>query len=298
VATRIEPVGLAAAMGPRGADVDGATLEAALRTVLAQATAAWPGVALEPAGFVQYLAARLPDGADAVTALRALHTADLYLACGCARGEPAALAAFERHVAPAMAPALAAARVPAALLDELRQTLRVLLFVPGQHPPGICNYAGRGPLARWVQIAAVRQARTLMRRRKTHGEPTAAAELDLLAGGPDPALAFLKQRDGAAVTAAVREALAALAPRERTVLRLHFVDGLNIGAIGALYRVHRATVARWIAQAREAVFQGTHRALGARLGLGARELDSLMDLVRSRMALTLGSALGEPPERG
>ena len=40
-----------------------------------------------------------------------------------------------------------------------------------------------------------------------------------------------------------------LSAQERTVLRLHVLDGLGTDEIGALYKVHRTTVARWQAQA-------------------------------------------------
>lgn len=52
---------------------------------------------------------------------------------------------------------------------------------------------------------------------------------------------------------AIEDAAAELAPRDRALLRLHLVERASIDDIAALYRVHRATVARWIQSAREIV---------------------------------------------
>ena len=57
------------------------------------ARAAWPTVSLEEAAFARYLAARPSarenDGSTA-------HAAELYPACACARGDPAAIEAFDK----------------------------------------------------------------------------------------------------------------------------------------------------------------------------------------------------------
>jgi RNA polymerase sigma-70 factor (ECF subfamily) len=73
-----------------------APLTEPLDTALELARAAWPALEVPPEEFARYLEARLDPEADV---LARLHVADLYLACACVRGQPAAIAAFvERHL--------------------------------------------------------------------------------------------------------------------------------------------------------------------------------------------------------
>lgn len=66
------------------------------------------------------------------------------------------------------------------------------------------------------------------------------------------------------------------------VLRLHYHDALSIDRIGALLGVHRATAARWIRAASDAVRDETRRLLHTRLGPSAAEIDSLDSLAGAR----------------
>ena len=75
------------------------------------------------------------------------------------------------------------------------------------------------------------------------------------------------------------------------MLRLRLLDGLNIDQIGGIYGVHRATVARWIASAREQVLAGTRRELENMLDISDSEFDSLVKLVQSRIDLSISQFL-------
>jgi len=77
------------------------------------------------------------------------------------------------------------------------------------------------------------------------------------------------------------------------VLRLHLLDGLNIDRIGQLHDVHRATAARWLASAREALAKDTQRILQARLQVSRSEFESLLRLVRSDLDVSLCRILAE-----
>ncbi len=54
-----------------------------------------------------------------------------------------------------------------------------------------------------------------------------------------------------------------------------------------LYRVHRATVARWLADARESVLREVKRQPQARHGLTDSELESLLRMARSNFDLSV-----------
>src|SRR5262249_43055522 len=72
----------------------------------------------------------------------------------------------------------------------------------------------------------------------------------LPAEGSDPEIEHFKRLYAAEFRAALSEAIAGLASRERNLLRHGFADALSIDQIGALYGVHRSTAARWIHAAR------------------------------------------------
>src|SRR5687767_12683435 len=102
--------------------------EADLVAMAKAARAAWPTVELPDHELIAYVAERLPPDATGAT-LRALRTADLYLACGCAGGSPAALAAFDAAYFADVDVALRRAGDALGLADEVRQMVREKLFV-------------------------------------------------------------------------------------------------------------------------------------------------------------------------
>ena len=75
------------------------------------------------------------------------------------------------------------------------------------------------------------------------------------------------------------------------MLRQHALDGLSIDQLAALHGVHRATAARQVHSARDAVLAGTRRELVRRLRLSPRELASMMRLIHSQLDLSLPRVL-------
>jgi RNA polymerase sigma-70 factor (ECF subfamily) len=259
-----------------------------LDRLLAAGRAAWPGVDLDPARFAEHVRARLGDGDPS-----AIHAADLYLACACEAGDPRALAAFEaRYIAEVPAFLAGVTREPAAI-EEVRQRVRERLFVaaPGARPK-IAEYAGRGALASWVRVVVLRVASNLRRAERPHADLEIAAETKILPG-VDPELATLRARYQPAFDEALRASFAELTPRERTLFRMHFLDGLALDRMAVVFDVHRATVARWIAAARQGLVDRTMARLGAELRLSPTELDSLLAVVRSGLDLSLPALLAD-----
>lgn len=216
------------------------------------------------------------------------HGADRALAAACLAGEPAALRRFDAEV---LGPAVDSVRGidPApAFVDEIRQRVRAHLLV-GEGRPRLADYAGRGPLAGWVAVAAVRTALMVRRstaRRREVGDDDWAGALALVATG-NPELELQKREHAAAFTTALREAAAALEPRLRAVLAMHFTEDLSIDQIGAVYAVHRATAARWVQRARDELIAKTRAILAARLGLTSSEIARVGALVQSQVDVSL-----------
>jgi RNA polymerase sigma-70 factor (ECF subfamily) len=264
------------------------TAERALADGLAAARRAWPTLALADDVFLRFAGERLGDADDLAQAIGELQLVDLYLACACARGLAAALALFETHVMAKLNAPLQRLKLGDAGLADLKQQLRVMLFVPtGGAPPKIAQYSGRAPLASWVQVVATRAALRMKRgeQRLAIGEDEPL--LDLPAPGDAPEVSYLKQRYQGPFRDAFLQALAALEPRDRTLLRQSFIDGLSIDELGRLYSVHRATASRWVVAARRALLSATRARLMERIQVSEPECDHIMGLVRSRLDVTL-----------
>jgi RNA polymerase sigma-70 factor, ECF subfamily len=258
---------------------DGVWLDA-----VARACVAHPDVRGDEAAFAAHAEAARQRGA------RAEHVAELFLAWAAGRGDAAALRHLERLVAPDVE--LAARRVDRspAFIDEVRQALRVRLLVADGGRIRIDDYAGRGPLRAWVEVAALRVALNL---RRAAGPATASPDIlaELVGDEADPELRHMKTLYRAEFREALAAALAALPGRQRAVLRLSYVDGLKLAQLARLYQVHESTASRWVTQAAAQVADGARRRLVERLSLSPSSLESVARLVLSNLDLSIGRLL-------
>ena len=246
----------------------------------------WPGVEL---AFERYAAHA--DRHDAE------HLEDLYLACACAEGSAEAVTAFEIEVLPEVRGPVGGLDGDPAFIDEVLQRTRTKLLVADEGKrPRIDAYAGKGRLAAWVTVSAIRTGLSLLgqRNREARANDEAWAEALALPPAGDVELEYLKQRHREEIVASIRQACAGLSDRDRTVMRMHFVDGLNIQEIAQIYASHRATVARWIAAARDAIAERTHALLIDRLDVSETELGRLNRLVRSQLDVSLSQLFATP----
>jgi RNA polymerase sigma-70 factor (ECF subfamily) len=257
---------------------------------LAAAAAAWPGVAVPEAAFVAYLTERLEPGVSLEEAARTLCISDLWLACGVARGDDAALRAFERHCLRDLGAAIAHLGGGTALAEDVALAVRERVLAGGAGGEAkIGAYRGRGSLRGWLQVVAVREALQVMRKRRREQpldtEDALAARLDLQ---PPPDVTEDERR---VYREAFTAALATLAPRERNLLRQQYLYGYTVDELAALYGVHRATAARWVARVRELLLVRTRRHIGEALRLGGPELDSVMGRLADHLDYSLCATL-------
>lgn len=263
-----------------------ATLAADLEGIWGRAVLAWPGVELAPETFFAFVARRID--AEAVAALGTLRAEDLYLLCAYLEGDSGAAALFEANY---LAPAKRAVRRLKAGDDEVAemiQRLRYRLLLDRAVDPERRHYVGSGSLVSWLCVCAVREVwrqRRLDKRTSGFGEEGTLDELP--AGEEDNELAYLKELYRGEFKAAFQEALTSLSAKQRNILRYHVCKGLNIAAIGAIYGVHRATVARWIARAREELRDRTRDGLVRRARIDRHQFDSILRLIDSQMDVSL-----------
>jgi RNA polymerase sigma-70 factor (ECF subfamily) len=260
--------------------IDDATLA---RDLFDEGRRAWPGLDVRFEAF----AAHLARGAGDVLPSAELGP-DLYLACACATGVRGAVAAFDRaYLADLRAP-LRRFRTSPSFVDEVRQEVRDKLFVArGGAAPKIAEYRGKGTLASWVRVVAVRAALDLRRRSVAAGDE---GEVDAPASGT-PETAYEEERYRRAFDGALRGAVAVLDGDQRHLLRRHFADGITLEALAAELGVHRATVARHLATARTTLRLEARRRLQAALGARDSELESFAWRMRSRLDLSLSGLL-------
>jgi RNA polymerase sigma-70 factor (ECF subfamily) len=193
---------------------------------------------------------------------------------------------------------LAGVERSAAVIDEVCQLVRARLFVAREDAqPKSLEYSGRGSLASWLRVVTLRVASNRRRGEKHQVEFDDDVSATELLPAVDPELAVIRTRYGAAFNEALRRAFGGLTARERLLFRMHFLDGLNIERMGVVFGVHRATVARWLASAREAVLERTMTLLGDQLQLDARELASLLLVVRSALDVSLQGLLSAAEEK-
>ena len=271
------------------------TLAQELAALWRAGKAAWPTITLTSEAFAEHLARVWAEG-RALGDLSSAPGEDLYLACACAKGnDDAAAAAFDDAYGSHMRAIAGRLDVAYDLRAEAVQRARAALLVAADgRPPKLAAYRGRGSLLAFVRIVTVRAGLELLRRR----EPSRGAEelddaelLEL-----DPELAYLRELYRGKFKAAFADAIAELDPRERTLLRYQLADGLSIDALAKIYGVHRATAARQLTRAREALARRTAALLRERLGLDSRELESVLRLVRSQLDLSAQRLLSETGE--
>jgi RNA polymerase sigma-70 factor, ECF subfamily len=178
--------------------------------------------------------------------------------------------------------ALARLGIEQALRDEVLARVREMLFVDGgaaDRRPLLLAFRGRGSLRSWVHSVAVHQALKLRRKDR----PLVSIEqlaTDLVEDRSDPEMAYLKTFYLHEFRGALGRAMAALPKDARNLLRQHYLDKMSLDAVAKVHRVHRATAARWLADARRRILDQTKQELTTALELQPSEVNSIMSFVR------------------
>lgn len=248
-----------------------------LADAIEQGRAAWPGVAIDRALFAAQLA---KAAGEAVAA------SELYLACACASGDPAALGVLDlEYLAPLRGP-LAKLGLDASGVTEAIQMVREELLVARDgRPAKMLDYSGRGSLQGWLRSVAVRTGLRLCKQRPKH------AELGDHHGtmAEDPELMLMKKTYGATFQRAFERALGELAAKDRLLLKQRFKHRLGVVDLGALYGVNAGTISRWVQAARDALADATRAQMMTELGVGKVDLESILRLIQSQLDITLSS---------
>jgi RNA polymerase sigma-70 factor (ECF subfamily) len=268
-----------------------AEVEAGLQRILDEARAAWPTLEVATEDFFRRVAEGQPADRTVEEWLEVVRAADLYLACACERAAPGALEVFDEHF---LAPVLQVLRrkgYPAELVDEVSQDVREKLFLASpSRPPRILDYSGQGGLVQWLRVVAARVAIDVRRRMPQLAQLDTSREQD----SHDPELDFIKAQYRHVFKEAFQSAVATLSSEHRNLLRLHFVEGATLHELASLFQVHRVTISRQIASAREEILEGTRRRLSE--SLSSAELTNVLQLLRSQLDLSISRVLEARPD--
>jgi RNA polymerase sigma-70 factor (ECF subfamily) len=247
-----------------------------------EANRALPGVSVT----VECFAARLEQNAVREDDLKS-RPADLLLACACAQGDRWAIEHFEYRYLSHVAAFTRNVKLDTSALEEVKQRARVKLLVG--NPPGIAGYRGRAALRAWVRVSVLRLALDLAadanRSEDSHLLDAVAALQDT------PELSAARHLYRERLQLALEAALERLEPRKKTILCLSAVDNLNVDAIGLIYGVHRATVARWLVAIRSEIFQSLRTDLGLKRPASSSEVRSLVELLRDQLHISVSQML-------
>lgn len=258
---------------------------------LREGVAAWPGIVVDRERFAAEVERRVAAGAE----LAALKGADLYLAVACTEGDERAIAKVRELLAGEVS---YAARKTTATPDQLAEVTarlsRVLFVDEPERPAALRGYSGRGDLRSYLRVVATRELIKVVNRGRREVGLADDDFVDRMVPHDDPELAILRERYRGTVEDALRVAVRGLAERDRALLRYAIAEGLTVDEVGALYGVHRATAARWIAAARERLGELVRTELAARLAITVDEVDSIVRLVQSRIDVSLDRVLRAP----
>ena len=255
-------------------------------TLYDSANSRWPGVRLSAERF-ESAWARLSDTSDGPSTEFA---GDLFLVAACLEGDRAALGQLQRLISNVL-PQLRSYGLSDGELETLsRDTLSRL--GSGEAGPKLARYSARGSLAGWLHVVMTRQVLDLK------AESTSHVELDdVLLGtmGTDsaPELELVREQFRGSFSESFRAAIGRLTPRQRNLLRQYYLDTLSLEEMGLLYRTHRSTVARWLADARTSVLELMRDEVSQRLGIGRLDVDSIMRVVGSRLDVSAGLFLSQ-----
>jgi RNA polymerase sigma-70 factor (ECF subfamily) len=268
-------------------------LELRLAALLLLGRAAHPSLSVDDEAFARHLGRCVASAGDEAPALEDLQVEDLFLACACVERAPGAAEAFDARCGERLRVALSASVQAGDVRAEVAQRVREAVLVgTADAPPKISNYAGQGPLDRWVAVVAQRMAITLVRNESATRRAHERATIEAAVGGQQqPEIAYVKEQYREEFERAFAEALGRLDERDRLLMRLHLVSGMSVESIGKMYNVSQSTASRWLAAARETVQAEVERLLGDRLRLARSEMASLAGLVASQLDVSMSRIL-------
>jgi RNA polymerase sigma-70 factor (ECF subfamily) len=230
----------------------------------------------------------VPAGDPLETYLRGLHLEDLAFACALRRGSEAAWEEFVARYRPLLYAAARAIVTTAGegrareLADSLYAELYGVRGTDGtERRPLLDYFHGRSKLATWLRtVLAQRHVDALRAGQRTapleeeRATSDGAGKTHPLRSNRMPEVADPdRERLLPRLRQAVSAALGELAPADRILLSLYYVDDLTLAQIARIRKAHEATVSRHLERIRQELRHGVERKLAGGLPAGQRGLN-------------------------
>jgi RNA polymerase sigma-70 factor (ECF subfamily) len=262
------------------------TLDALRPVILADA----PVPPDEADGWVRFICERLPaDVALARVELIRRRLPDLLVAFRCLTGSTSAQTLFVNRCSVLVRGALQRRGFDGGTVDDLLQDVLTALIIGKEGArPRLEQYEGRGPLDQWVRVSAVHLALQHARGRRDDDTVDVEVLVDTANGVHGKVMA---QMHAGQISEWTRGALLRLDPKERLALKLHWVDGLSVEAVGLAMGLHKSNAARWVARARDRLRSEVERAAFECLALSPSDLGSLARSLHSQIDISIVGAL-------
>jgi RNA polymerase sigma-70 factor, ECF subfamily len=205
-----------------------------------------------------------------------IHYEDLFLAMGCSRQDKVSWEYFADEYIPLLRKFATQACSDSGEGEDLAQEIIVKMLKEGNRMSG---YSGRGSLAGWLRAtvahAAVDRFRRASRLVSLEDSLHNGAPADWMGTGEADNEESLDSRWGPIVSNALSESISMLAARDRLVLGLYYLRGISLLAIGRQFKIHEATVSRWIERLRRNIRKRLEIDLRKKHGLRADDIRSL-----------------------
>ena len=235
----------------------------------------------------------LDSGDNGAAFLNSVRADELCLVLACEQGSEEGWSHFDQNYRAGMEAVARSLTRDEAEAEDLTQSLMGDLYgvrvEDGRRISKFSHYAGRGSLGGWLR-AVVYQTFIDRKRQTARFEQVAedteferlasTTEHPLVAPPPRPdALEDVRLRR--ATEEAIAEGFAALEDRDRLLLNYYYFEDLTLKQIGALMKVHEATISRWLQRAQKKAKQKTEQILQKKYGLKRAEIAECLQLAAS-----------------
>jgi RNA polymerase sigma-70 factor, ECF subfamily len=217
--------------------------------------------------------------------------ADLYLACACVQGVPAAISEFLTKFGERIPLYLGRLARHSDTVAEVRQILVTRCLVgDSERQPALIKYSGTGSLEGWLRATAVREALAI-NRESERNSGNVEAVLEAQMPWADREISLFKQIYREPVNRAFAAACNEIGAEDRALLRLHYVDGVTTQKLADMYNISRATIIRRLADARQSLVDHVKASLRQTTGIEDRDFESVLLLLKSQIDLRLSVVL-------
>jgi RNA polymerase sigma-70 factor len=218
---------------------------------------------------------------------------DLFLATACARGDRIAWEYFADDHLPLLHRMAAQACRQFQEGEDVAQEIIASLIADKTK---IAAYDGRGSLAGWLRVAVSHAAIDRFRRKRKEvsldeeGGPDRSKPA--AASASDPGTETMDSPWGSILARLLETRIRHLAPRDRLILGLYYMENVPLKLIGRRFGVHEATASRWLDNLRRDIRKSVERELCGKHGLRPGEVHSLWQWVAEHEQFSLKEVLG------